>query len=184
MAYEIFEQLSGELPDAIVYPTGGGTGLVAMWRAFGEMEALGWIGAERPRMISVQAEGCAPLVRAFEAGRAEADPWENPRTRVPGLRAPRVLADFLCLEAIRESGGTAVAVSDEAMFEAQKEAGASEGLPMCPEGAACLVALRELKERGEVDAGERIVAFNTATALKYAEMAAGECPAVDPPPEE
>ena len=157
MAYEIFEQLSGELPDAIVYPTGGGTGLVAMWRAFGEMEALGWIGAERPRMISVQAEGCAPLVRAFEAGRAEAEPWDNPRTRVPGLRAPRVLADFLCLKAIRESGGVAVAVPDEAMFEAQREAGADEGLPMCPEGAACLAALRALKERGEVDAGERIV---------------------------
>jgi threonine synthase len=166
-----------------VYPTGGGTGLVAMWKAFGEMEAIGWIGPERPRMISVQAEGCAPLVRALEAGRNEAGRWENPTTRVSGLRAPKVLADTLCLEAIRESGGTAAAVPDEAMFEAQREAGATEGVPVCPEGAACVAALRTLRERGAVGADERIVMFNTATAIKYADMAAAECPIVDPLPE-
>ena len=184
MAFELFEQLNEELPDAIVYPTGGGTGLVAMWKAFGEMEAIGWIGSERPRMISVQAEGCAPLVRALEAGWDEATLWENPTTRVSGLRAPKVLADTLCLEAIRESGGTAAAVPDEAMFEAQREAGAAEGVPVCPEGAACVAALRTLRERGAVDADERIVMFNTATALKYADMAAVDCPIVDPLPEQ
>ncbi|HBK79568.1 MAG TPA: threonine synthase [Nitrospinae bacterium] len=184
MTFELFEQLNGELPDAIVYPTGGGTGLVAMWKAFGEMEALGWIGSARPRMISVQAEGCAPLVKAFEAGRPNAELWENPTTKVSGLRAPKVLADSLCLAAIRESGGAAAAVPDEAMFEAQREAGGAGGFLLCPEGAACIAALRVLKERGAVGADERIVVFNTATALKYADMISAECPVVDPLPEE
>jgi len=120
MAYELVEQMGGGLPDVIVYPTGGGTGLVAMWKAFAELEALGWIGSQRPRMISVQAEGCAPLVRAFAAGDDHSTPWLNPTTTVPGLRAPRVLADVLCLRAIRESDGIAIAVPDAAMFAAQR----------------------------------------------------------------
>jgi len=182
MAYELVEQMGGEVPDVIVYPTGGGTGLVGMWRAFGEMQALGWIGERRPRLISVQAEGCAPLVRAFAAGAAESLPWSQPTTRVGGLRAPRVLADFLCLQAIRASGGTAIAVPDEAMFAAQREAGRAEGIGLCPEGGACVAALRLLVERGEVGRDERIVVFNTASAAKYVEMLATEAPVIDPPP--
>ena len=181
MAYELAEQMNGKLPDVILYPTGGGTGLVAMWKAFAELEALGWIGNRRPRLISVQAEGCAPLVRALEAGAAESELWRNPTTRVPGLRAPRVIADFLCLQAIRESGGTAIAVPDEAMFVAQHEAAAAEGIALCPEGAACLVALRELITRGTVGRDERIVVFNTASGLKYVEMLPADAPVVDAP---
>ncbi|MEE9275608.1 MAG: threonine synthase, partial [bacterium] len=163
MAYELAEQTGGELPGAILYPTGGGTGLVAMWKAFGEMEALGWIGPRRPRMISVQAEGCAPIVRAFEAGEERTAPWREPRTRLPGLRAPEVLAGDLCLRASRESGGPAVAVSDEMAFAAQREAAAAEGVLICPEGSACLAALRPLRERGDLEADERVVLFNTAS---------------------
>lgn len=179
MAYELVEQLGG-VPDAILYPTGGGTGLVAMWRAFGELEALGWIGEERPRMICVQAEGCAPIARAFENGEEAASPWENPETAVSGLRAPKVLADFLCLRAIRESGGTAVAVPDEMMFDAQRRAGASEGMLLCPEGGACVAALDALLERGDVGRDERVVAFNTAAGLKYADMIEADAPLIEP----
>jgi len=179
MAYEIVEQMEGAIPDAIIYPTGGGTGLVAMWKAFAELEALGWIGAKRPRLISVQAEGCAPLVRAFESGHDKSEPWLNPTTRVPGLRAPRMIADFLCLRAIRESGGTAIAIPDEAMFAAQREAGAAEGISLCPEGAACIAALRILKERGQVDRDETIVVFNTASGLKYVDMMPTDAPVID-----
>lgn len=182
MAYELVEQFGGDLPDAILYPTGGGTGLVAMWRAFGELEALGWIGERRPRMICVQAEGCAPLVRAYERGEEAASPWENPDTAVSGLRAPKALADFLCLRAIRESGGTAIAVPDEMMFDAQRRAGAAEGMLICPEGGACVAALEALRERGDLGRDERIVAFNTASGLKYAEMVEAEPPLVDPLP--
>jgi threonine synthase len=152
-----------------------------MWKAFAELEALGWIGSQRPRMISVQAEGCAPLVRAFAAGDDRSTPWLNPTTTVPGLRAPRVLADVLCLRAIRESHGTAIAVPDAAMFAAQREAGAAEGLAFCPEGAACIAALRQLVARGAVDRDERIVVFNTATGLKYVEMMPTDAPTVDAP---
>jgi threonine synthase len=181
MAYELVEQMADGLPDVIVYPTGGGTGLVAMWKAFAELEALGWIGSRRPRLISVQAEGCAPLVRAFEAGQEHSTPWLNPTTRVPGLRAPRVLADVLCLRAIRESRGTAIAVPDEAMFAAQREAGATEGIALCPEGAACIAALRDLIARAAVDRDEKIVVFNTASGLKYVEMMPTDAPTVDAP---
>lgn len=181
MAYEIVEQLGGELPEAIVYPTGGGTGLVAMWKAFAEMERLGWIGGGRPRLISVQAEGCAPLVRAFEAGEERASVWREPTTRVPGLSAPLVLADFLCLRAIRESGGTAIAVPDEAMFVAQRENGETEGISLCPEGGACVAAIRLLLKRHDKDPDERVVIFNTASGLKYTDMMPSEAPVVDPP---
>jgi threonine synthase len=172
MAYELVEQLDGTLPDVIVYPTGGGTGLVAMWKALEELEALGWIDARRPRMISVQAVGCAPLVKAFEAGTELAQAWPNPTTRVSGLRAPKVLADALCLQTLRESGGTAIAVPDEAMFEFVRQAGASEGVSVCPEGAACLAALPELLARGDLDRDERVVVFNTAAAHKYTDLLA------------
>ena len=182
MAYELVEQMDGAVPDVIVYPTGGGTGLVAMWKAFDEMQALGWIGSQRPRLISVQAEGCAPLVRAFDAGEEQSQPWLNPTTRVPGLRAPRVLADFLCLRAIRESRGTAIAVPDEAMFAAQSEAGAAEGLALCPEAGACIAALRQLVARGAVGRDEKIVVFNTASGLKYVDMMPTDAPTVDAPP--
>lgn len=170
MAYELAEQLAGNMPDAIVYPTGGGTGLVAMWKAFRELETLGWIGSVWPRMISVQAEGCAPLVKAFEAGSETAAPWPSATTRVSGLRAPKVLAGVLCLQAIRESGGTAIAVPDAAMFEFVVRAGSMEGLNVCPEGAACLAALPELLRRGDLDADERVVVFNTATTHKYSDL--------------
>lgn len=181
MAYELVEQLGGEVPDVIVYPTGGGTGLVAMWKAFAEMEELGWIGPAWPRLISVQAEGCAPLVRAFAAGEQHAQVWLAPTTRVPGLRAPRVLADFLCLRALHQSNGTAIAVPDEAMFAAQREAGETEGISLCPEGGACIAAIRPLLERHAIDRDERVVIFNTASGSKYVDMMPSEAPVVDPP---
>lgn len=180
MAYELVEQFGGDIPDVILYPTGGGTGLVAMWRAFGELEALGWIGEKRPRMICVQAEGCAPLVRAYENNDDVSSLWDNPTTMVSGLRAPKVLADFLCLQAIRESGGTAIAVSDEMMFDAQRKAGASEGILICPEGGACIAALEILLKRGDIGRDERIVTFNTATGLKYADMIETIVSMIDP----
>jgi threonine synthase len=181
MGYELVEQLGGRLPDAIVYPTGGGTGLVALWKAFAELEALGWIGSERPRLISVQAEGCAPLVRAFAAGRDSAETWADPMTRVPGLRAPRVLADDLCLKAIRRSRGTAIAIPDPAMFEAQREVAGLEGVALCPEAAACIAALPRLRDAGHLRAEETIVVFNTASGLKYVEMMSADAPVVDAP---
>ena len=170
MAYELAEQMAGGLPDVIIYPTGGGTGLVAMWKAFAELEALGWIGSERPRMISVQAEGCAPLVKAFDAGLETAAHWAAATTRVSGLRTPKVLADALCLRAIRESGGSAIAVPDADMFDFVRRAGSLEGLNVCPEGAACLSAIPELLRRGDLDRGEQVVVFNTATSHKYADL--------------
>jgi threonine synthase len=179
MAYEIVEQLAGEVPDVIIYPTGGGTGLVAMWKAFAEMEALGWIGSRRPRLISVQAEGCAPLVRAFEAGEDHAAPWLHPTTRVPGLRAPRMLADSLCLRALRESRGTAIAIPDAPMFTAQREAGELEGILLCPESGACIAAIPRLLERHAIDKDERIIVFNTASGLKYIDMMPSAAPVVE-----
>ncbi|MDA0997041.1 MAG: threonine synthase [Proteobacteria bacterium] len=173
MAYELVEQLGGDVPDVIVYPTGGGTGLVAMWKAFDELEALGWIGGKRPRMISVQAEGCAPIVKAYHENAETTEHWKNVTTRISGLSAPRVLADRLCLRAIRESGGTAIAVPDEVMLEFVALAGAREGLSVCPEGAACLAALPELVKRRDVSADESIVVFNTANANKYTDILAG-----------
>jgi threonine synthase len=168
MGYEIAEQTGFRLPQVIVYPTGGGTGLIGMWKAFEEMEALGWIGRERPRMIAVQAAGCAPIVRAFEQGREAAEPWADPRTAAAGLRVPSSLGDFLILRALRDSGGTAVAVEDREMMAMAGRAGSREGIDACPEGGAALAALRHLKESGRLEAGETIVVFNTGTGLKYA----------------
>ncbi len=174
MGYELFEQLGGALPDVIVYPTGGGTGLIGMWKAFDEMEALGWIGSERPRMVSVQAAGCAPIVRAFERGTETAEPWEDAHTSASGLRVPRAIGDFLILRAIRDSGGTAVAVTDEETRAAWSEFAALTGVFAAPEGAATYAALKRLAAQGWVGGGERVVLFNTGSGVKYLEAWSGE----------
>jgi threonine synthase len=169
MGYELAEQFAWELPDVILYPTGGGTGLVGMWKAFDEMQAMGWIGSERPRMFSVQATGCAPIVRAFENGWEEAPEFENAHTVASGLRVPRAIGDFIMLDILRKSGGGAVAVTDEEMIADTRVIGASEGLFCAPEGAACLSALRKLLSDGAVKSADRIVLFNTGTGGKYLE---------------
>ncbi len=167
MGLELAEAFGWELPDLIIYPTGGGTGLVGMWKAFAELEAMGWIGSRRPRMVSVQAEGCAPIVRAFQEGAERAEPWQNAHTLASGLRVPAAFADRLILRALRESRGTAVAVSDEEILEAQRELAHAEGIFAAPEGAATLAALRRLCQAGEVSPDERVVLFNTGSGLKY-----------------
>jgi threonine synthase len=167
MGYELYEQLGGRLPDVIVYPTGGGTGLVGMWKAFDEMEQLGWIGGERPRMISVQASGCAPIVRAYEQGVDSAEPWQDAHTYASGLRVPRAVGDFLILEAVRSSGGTAVAVSDEAMAEAVQWIGGDTGVFAAPEGGAVAAAVPLLLAQGVIAADDEVVLFITGSGLKY-----------------
>lgn len=169
MGYELAEQLDWKLPDVILYPTGGGTGLIGMWKAFDEMEQMGWIGSRRPRMVSVQSETCAPIVRAFENGERFADEFENAATVASGLRVPKAIGDFLILDAIRASGGTAVAVTDEELIKAVGEIGAAEGIFAAPEGAACLPALRKLIEQQLVKTGESVVFFNTGSGIKYLE---------------
>lgn len=169
LGYELAEQLGWSLPDVIIYPTGGGTGLVGMWKAFDEMEELGWIGPDRPRMVTVQSDGCAPIVRAFERGAESAEMFENAETVASGLRVPKAIGDFLILAAIRASDGLALAVSDEALLDAVDEIGACEGLFAAPEGGACLPALRMMRERGLVGDGERVVLFNTGAGIKYLE---------------
>lgn len=167
LGYELAEQMGWSLPDVILYPTGGGTGLIGMWKAFDEMEEMGWIDSSRPRMISVQAEGCAPIVRAYEAGTEHAAEFENAATVASGLRVPKAVGDFLILRAVRSSGGRAIAVSDSEMLDAVAEIGASEGLFVAPEGAACLPALRKLQAQGEVKTSDRVVLFNTGAGVKY-----------------
>lgn len=169
MGYELAEQFDWELPDVIMYPTGGGTGLIGMWKAFDEMEQMGWIGSRRPRMVTVQAAGCAPIVRAFEEGKRFADEFPNAHTTASGLRVPRAIGDFLILDALRASGGTAIAVSDEELIAATKEIGAAEGIFCAPEGAACLPALKKLLKDGSVASDERVVLFNTGSGVKYLE---------------
>ena len=169
LGYELAEQFEWTLPDVIVYPTGGGTGLIGMWKAFDEMETLGWIDSKRPRMVTVQAEGCAPIVRAFSEGKRFADEFPNASTVAAGLRVPRAIGDFLIIDALRESGGTAVAVSDDEIIAAVREIGAAEGLFCAPEGAACLPALRRLITTGQVKPSERVVLFNTGAGVKYVE---------------
>ena len=169
MGYELFEQFGGALPDVIVYPTGGGTGLIGMWKAFDEMEALGWIGSERPRMVSVQAAGCAPIVRAFHSGATSAEPWENAHTAASGLRVPRAIGDFLILRALRDSGGTAIGVSESEIRSAWAEMASLTGNFVAPEGAATLAALSSLCKIGWLKPDERIVLFNTGSGLKYLE---------------
>ena len=169
LGYELAEQMNWVLPDVIIYPTGGGTGLIGMWKAFAEMEQMGWIGSKRPRMVTVQAAGCAPIVQAFEEGKRFADEFPDAATTASGLRVPKAIGDFLILDALRESGGTAVAVTDEELIAATAEIGATEGIFCAPEGAACLPALRQLLETGEVTANDRVVLFNTGSGVKYIE---------------
>ena len=169
MGYELAEQFDWELPDVIMYPTGGGTGLIGMWKAFDEMEQMGWIGSKRPRMVTVQAAGCAPIVRAFGAGKRFADEFPNAQTTASGLRVPRAIGDFLILDALRASGGTAIAVTDEELIAATKEIGAAEGIFCAPEGAACLPALRKLLDDESVRSDEHVVLFNTGSGVKYVE---------------
>jgi threonine synthase len=167
LGYELAEQLNWSLPDVILYPTGGGTGLIGMWKAFDEMEALGWIGKERPRMFAVQAAGCAPIVRAFEAGDKTAAEFPNARTIAAGLRVPKAIGDFLMLKILRHSHGGAIAVGDEEIVRTGREVGSKEGLFVCPEGAACFAALESLLSTHEIKPGERVVIFNTGSGIKY-----------------
>jgi threonine synthase len=167
MGLELVEQLGWRVPDVIFYPTGGGTGLIGMWKAFAELEAIGLIGPERPRMVAVQAQGCAPMVRAWEAGAEHAERWEDAHTIAAGIRVPKAVGDFLILRAVRESGGFAIAVSDEALNAAVEEAARDDGLLLCPEGGATLAACRLAIEQGVVSANDRVVLFNCATGLKY-----------------
>jgi threonine synthase len=169
MGYELWEQFDGKLPEVIVYPTGGGVGLIGMWKAFAEMQAMGWIGNERPRMVVVQAAGCAPMVRAFEQRAAAAEFWKDAATIASGLRVPKPLGDALILEALRASGGIAVAATDEEMLAAGKELAAMEGMFAAPEGSATVVAARKLVERKWLAPNERVVLFNTGTGYKYNE---------------
>lgn len=174
MGYELafdFADLAGttelQLPDVILYPTGGGTGLIGMWKAFDEMEKLGWIGSERPRMVVVQAENCSPIVKAFEAGEEHAPLFENAATCAAGLRVPIAVGDFLMIRALRESGGTAISISDEALMEGVKEMSAHQGVYACPEGGAVWKAAQQLLETGWIKPEEKVVLFNTGTGLKY-----------------
>lgn len=169
MGYELAEQFNWTLPDMILYPTGGGTGLIGMWKAFDEMEQMGWIDSKRPRMVSVQSIGCAPIVKAFHDGANLAAEFPNAATVASGLRVPKAIGDFLILDALRKSGGTAIAVSDEDLIAAVKEIGAAEGLFCAPEGAACLPALRMMVEQNLVKENETVVIFNTGAGVKYLE---------------
>jgi len=167
MGLELAEQLGWDVPDVILYPTGGGTGLIGMWKAFAELEAIGFIGNKRPRMVAVQASGCAPMVRAYEAGEEHAPRWENAHTIAAGIRVPQAVGDFLILRAVRESGGFAVAVDDDAITAALDEAARVEGFLMCPEGAATYAAYKQGLADGRIRRDERAVLFNCATGLKY-----------------
>ena len=167
MGLELAEQLGWQMPDAIFYPTGGGTGLIGMWKAFAELEAIGFIGARRPRMIAVQAKGCAPIVRAYETGEEHAARWENAHTIASGIRVPQAVGDFLILRAVRESGGFAIAVDDEAIADALAEMALVEGLLLCPEGAATYAAYKQSLADGRISRNDQVVLFNCATGLKY-----------------
>jgi threonine synthase len=180
LGYELVEQFNwqhrkssrardrqSQLPDAILYPTGGGTGLIGMWKAFNEMEALGWIGGKRPRMFAVQAAGCAPIVRAFDAGEKTATEFPDAHTIASGLRVPKAIGDFLILNILRQSNGGVIAIDDEEMIRVTREVGSSEGLFMAPEAAACFAALRSLRSAGTIGSGERVVIFNTGSGIKY-----------------
>lgn len=167
MGLELAAQLGWKLPQAIFYPTGGGTGLIGMWKAFDELEQLGWIGPERPKMYAVQASGCAPIVKAFDDGVEHAERWENAHTVAMGIRVPKAVGDFLILRAVRESGGAALAVDEDEIIRATADSAAQDGLLLCPEGGATLAAYRRALAVGMVDAGDEVVLFNCATGLKY-----------------
>lgn len=170
MGYELAEQFDWELPEVVIYPTGGGTGLIGMWKAFDEMEQMGWIGSERPRMISVQAAGCAPIVRAYHTGDEHAEPWIDAETIAAGLRVPAAVGDFLMLKAIRDSGGCALSVTDEELMASASKMAAAIGSFPAPEGAATLSALEKLIAQNQVSERDRVVLFNTGTGLKYIEL--------------
>ena len=182
MGLELAEQFEWRLPDVIVYPTGGGTGLIGMWKAFNELRTLGWLQSEKsPRMISVQSDGCAPIVRAFDAGERFAEPWENAATCASGLRVPVAVGDFMILDAIRDSGGCAVAVPEGRIRETMRRAVATEGIPICPESAACLLAVEMLLRDGRITPDERVVIFNTGAAQKYVEAIRLDLPVLSDP---
>jgi threonine synthase len=174
MGFELAEQLGWRLPDVIVYPTGGGVGLIGMWKAFDELRAIGWLDQKRPRFVAVQAEGCAPIVRAFVDGRNESEPWPDPRTFAAGIRVPKALGDFIVLKALRESGGTAVAVTETEIAESMRATGAAEGMLVCPEGGAAIAGTAKLRRDGWIREDEEVVVFNTGTGLKYAEFLQGD----------
>lgn len=177
MGFELAEQLSWSLPDVIVYPTGGGVGLIGMWKAFAELREIGWLDASaRTRFVAAQASGCAPIVRAFEDGATESRSWPDPTTFAAGLRVPKALGDFIVLRALRETGGTAVAVDDEDAARHMRLAGETEGMLVCPEGGAALAAVARLRRDGWIAARERVVVFNTGSGLKYAESLQGAAP--------
>lgn len=180
MGFELAEQFEWELPDAILYPTGGGTGIVGMWKAFEELETLGWIGSKRPKMISVQAEGCAPIVKAFHDGTRHAELWQNAHTIAPGIRVPVAIADYLILDAMRTSGGTGVTVSDQEIFEAMYEIARGEGIFAAPEGATTYAGYKKLIANGFLKPEEKVVLFNTGSGLKTPELVRGEYPVLDP----
>jgi threonine synthase len=167
LGYEFAEQFNWRLPDVILYPTGGGTGLIGMWKAFSEMETLGWVDEKRPRMFAVQAAGCAPMVRAFEAGEKTAAEFPHAHTIASGLRVPKAVGDFLILKILRQSNGGAIAIDDEEMIRVAREVGSSEGLFVAPEAAACFAALKSLRSAGRIGSGERVVIFNTGSGIKY-----------------
>ena len=170
MGYEIAEQMRWTLPDVILYPTGGGTGIVGMWKAFSEMEAMGWIDGKRPKMFAVQSEGCAPIVRAFSEGTEFAEPWENPDTLAAGIRVPAAIGDYLILQSLRESGGGAVTVSEKEILSDLRAVASLEGMFICPEGAAIVAALRKLLANGTLSPDESILLLNTGSGLKYLDM--------------
>ncbi|MBL9122614.1 MAG: threonine synthase, partial [Planctomycetaceae bacterium] len=180
MGLELAEQFGWRLPDVILYPTGGGTGLVGMWKAFAELAALGWLEDERlPRMVSVQSDGCAPIARAFERGERFAEPWADARTIASGIRVPAAVGDFMILDAVRASGGLALAVPEGKIRGWMELAVSREGISVCPESAACVGALETLVERGWIRRDERVVIFNTGAAQKYPEAIACELPRID-----
>ena len=170
MGYEIAEQMGWTLPDVILYPTGGGTGIVGMWKAFSEMETMGWIDSKRPKMFAVQSEGCAPIVRAFNEGTEFAEPWENPETLAAGIRVPAAIGDYLILQSLRESGGGAITVSEDEILSDLRAVASLEGMFICPEGAAIVAALRKLLADGTLSPDESILLLNTGSGLKYLDM--------------
>jgi len=173
MGIELAEQLGWIVPDVIFYPTGGGTGIIGMWKAFAELEAIGWIGPKRPRMVVVQASGCAPIVKAWEEGVEHAPRWENAHTFAAGIRVPQAVGDFLILRAVRDSGGFAIAIGDDAIADAWREVAAEEGLLLCPEGAATYAAYKRALADGRVRPDDRVILFNCASGLKYPMPEAG-----------
>jgi threonine synthase len=184
MGLELAEQFDWCLPDVILYPTGGGTGLIGMWKAFAELGALGWLESDKmPRMIAVQSDGCAPIPRAFDAGERFATPWQDANTCASGLRVPSAVGDFMILDAVRESEGCALAVAESGIVEAMHRAVSAEGVSICPEAACCVMALEQLVNDGRISRSDRVVLFNTGAACKYIETVPLELPTIDNPHE-